>query len=176
MSTQTARKRGHLATPLTDEERRRFTRLYREHAGLVRMMGRRLQGKYTGVRAEDIYSCVDVAFIKACRAWDPAKGRFSTIFGVFCTGEVRHFIRDHNWDMKAPGAVRALGIRGRLMLRSGLPMAYVCEELGVTQEALKLAMFAVQSFDHEIRGFQDHECPRPTPWECVEQAELIGAN
>jgi DNA-directed RNA polymerase specialized sigma subunit len=181
MSTKKTQPRGYLATPLDREESRRVARLYREHGGLVNHMGRKLCRKYKGVRAEDIYSCINIAFIKTCRAWNPNKGTFSTLLGVFSVGEVRHFIRDQNWSVKAPASVRSLGLRARYMLRSGLSPDFVCEELGTTPEALKLAIFSVQSLDHDIRGFQDHVCPRPTPWDVLELSEqeapeLVGAN
>lgn len=181
MSKTKPQPRGYLATPLDREEQRRVAALYREHGGLVKFMGQKLCGTYDGVLAEDIWSCINIAFIKTCRAWNPDKGRFSTIFGVFCVGEIRHFIRDKNWSVKAPGSVRTLGLRARYMLRTGLPLSFVCEELGTTPEALKLAIFSVQSLDHDIRGFQDHACPRPTPWDVLELSELespelVGAN
>lgn len=163
--------RGYLATPLTDDERRRMDRLYREHGGLVNHMGGKMCRKYPALQKEDIYSCVDIAFIKSCRAWDPTKGKFSTIFGVFCEGEIRHFIRDHNWSIKAPSAVRSLGMRANYMLRAGTSSAEVCAELNVSLDELKLAVSAVQSIDHEIKDFRWHVCPRPTPWEVLEAQE-----
>lgn len=181
MSKTKPQPRGYLATPLDREEQRRVAALYREHGGLVNHMGRKLCRQYKGVRAEDIYSCINIAFIKTCRAWNPDKGTFSTLLGVFSVGEVRHFIRDQNWSVKAPASVRSLGLRARYMLRAGFSQSFVCEELGTTPEALKLAIFSVQSLDHDIRGFQDHVCPRPTPWDVLELSELespelVGAN
>lgn len=162
--------RGYLATPLTPEERRNVGRLYREHGGLVNHMGRKMCRKYTALRKEDIYSCIDIAFIKTCRAWDPKKGTFSTLLGVFCEGEIRHYIRDYNWSIKAPGAVRTIGIRARHLIDSGLTFAQICHKLAISAENLKLALFAVQSLDHEIQDFRYHVCPRPTPWEMLEES------
>jgi DNA-directed RNA polymerase specialized sigma subunit len=185
MSTKKAPTRGYLATPLSRDEQRRITLLYREHGGLVNFMGRNLCRKYPSVRAEDIYSCIDIAFIKTCRAWNPDKGTFSTLLGVFSLGEVRHFIRDHNWSIKAPAQVRTLGVRARAMLRAGHHLSVVCEELGTTPDETKQALLSLQSLDHDIRGFRDHICPRPTPWDVLEYSEwedvsgvpeLVGAN
>jgi DNA-directed RNA polymerase specialized sigma subunit len=172
-ATKKAPTRGYLATPLSSVERRTMDRLYREHGGLVNHMGRKMCRKYQALRKEDIYSCIDIAFIKTCRAWNPEKGTFSTLFGVFCEGEIRHYIRDHNWSVKAPPSVRSLGVRARYMLRAGQSQATVCLELKTTPEALKLALFAVQSLDHEIKGFDNHVCPRPTPWDILEQDEAL---
>ena len=176
MGMTKAATRGYLATPLTDEERRSIGRLYRQHGGLVNHMGRKFCRKYQALHCEDIFSCIDIAFIKTCRAWDPAKGAFSTLFGVFCDGAIRHFIRDDNWEVKAPSSVRSLGLRARYKLLAGTDLSDVCEELQTTPEAVKRALFSVQSLDHDIRGFQDHICPRPTPMETLELAEPAGVN
>lgn len=163
--------RGYLSTPLTREEQRTITRLYREHGGLVKHMGRKMSRKYASLHREDIFSCIDIAFIKTCRAWDANKGKFSTLLGVFCEGEIRHFIRDHNWVIKAPGTVRTLGLRARYLLNAGQTRAQVCEVLALTPETLRQALFAIQSIDHEIHNFKWHLCPRPTPWEVLENSE-----
>jgi DNA-directed RNA polymerase specialized sigma subunit len=175
MSSTKVARRGHLATPLSAAERREMARLYREHGGLVRHMRRKLYSTYhKALRCEDIYSCIDVAFIKTCRAWNPAKGRFSTLFGAFCTGEVRHFLRDNNWAVYAPRSVRIAGSRIRGLLRSGSTVDEICTQLDITPEDMRLAIFSVQSLDHETRDFRYHACPRPTPWDALEQRE--GAN
>jgi DNA-directed RNA polymerase specialized sigma subunit len=163
--------RGYLATPLDRDEQRRVARLYREHGGLVNHMGRKMCRKYPALLKEDIYSCIDIAFIKTCRAWNPVKGTFSTLLGVFCEGEIRHFIRDHNWSIKAPSSVRSIGMRAQYMLRAGHSTPEVCATLNITGDSLKLALSAVQSLDHEIQDFRLHVCPRPTPWDVLEASE-----
>lgn len=164
-------KTGYLATPLNREERDRMTFLYREHQGLVKLMGRKMCRKYPYVAHDDLFSCIDIAFIKTCRAWDYRKGRFSTLLTVFCEGEIRHFIRDHNWLVKAPGTVRTIGQRARHMLNRGERMEDVLEQLGVTETKLKEALMATRPTDHEIKGFDLHMCPRPTPWDMLEAEE-----
>lgn len=159
---------GYLATPLSLEEQRRVARMYREHQGLLRLMGRKLCRKYPFVSAEDVFSCIDQAFIKTCRAWIPAKGKFSTLLTVFAEGDVLHFIRDHNWLLKAPGAVRRTGQLARRMMERGLSPTEIRIELGVTEEQFKLALVATSPTDHDIKGFDLHVCPRPTPWEVLE--------
>lgn len=173
-STNSARHRprtGYLATPLSKEEQRRVGAMYREHQGLLRLMGRKLCRKYPFVSAEDVFSCIDQAFIKTCRAWQPQKGTFSTLLTVFAEGDVLHFIRDHNWMLKAPGAVRRNGQLARKMLDRGSSREEVLAALGISEEQLKLALVATSPTDHDIRGFDLHICPRATPWELLEQAE-----
>lgn len=162
---------GYLATPLSRDEQRQIAAMYREHQGLLRLMGRKLCRKYPFVSAEDVFSCIDQAFIKTCRAWQPAKGTFSTLLTVFAEGDVLHFIRDHNWLVKAPGAVRRNGQLARKMLDKGFSRTEVLEELKITEEQLKLALVATSPTDHDIRGFDLHICPRATPWELLEQGE-----
>ena len=162
---------GYLATPLTREEQRSFGALYRQHGGLVALMGRKMCRKYRFLRKEDIYSSIDIAFIKTCRAWNPAKGTFSTLLTVFSEGEIRHFIRDHNWEIKAPAAVRTLGQQARYMLRDGKTRAEVIAALNTTEEKLKLALTATESIDHETKDFNLHLCPRPTPMELLEESD-----
>jgi DNA-directed RNA polymerase specialized sigma subunit len=173
-SVQPVRRRprtGYLATPLSPEEQRRTARMYREHQGLLRLLGRKLCRKYPFVDAADVFSCIDQAFVKTCRAWDPARGTFSTLLTVFAEGDVLHFIRDGNWTVKAPGAVRRIGQLARKMLDRGHDTPAICAELGISAEQLKLAMVATSPTDHDIRGFDLHVCPRPTPWDVLEAEE-----
>lgn len=163
---------GYLATPLTREEQRTVGALYRQHGGLIALMGRKMCRKYRFLRKEDIYSSIDIAFIKTCRAWNPAKGTFSTLLTVFSEGEIRHFIRDHNWEIKAPAAVRTLGQQARYMLRDGKTRAEIIATLNTTEEKLKLALVATESIDHDIKDFNLHICPRLTPMELLEEAGL----
>jgi len=162
---------GYFATPLTGDERRRIASMYREHQGLLRMMGRKLLRKYPYVNTDDIFSAIDTAFIKTCRAWEPNKGTFSTLLTVFCEGEILHWIRDNNWLVRAPGSVRRIGQLARRMLDKGATTGDVLSELGISDEQLKLALIATQPTDHDIRGFDLHVCPRPTPWEHVMECE-----
>lgn len=145
--------------------------MYREHRGLVRMMGRKMCRKYHFVSADDLFSCIDIAFVKTCRAWNPAKGTFSTLLTVFSEGEILHHIRDHNWLVKAPGTVRRNGQLARRLLDRGHSRSEVLAQLEITDDQLKLALIATQPTDHDIRGFDLHICPRATPWEVLEAAE-----
>lgn len=162
---------GYLATPLSHDEQKRVADLYREHRGLLRMMGRKLCRKYPFVTKDDIFSCIDTAFIKSCRAWDPQRGRFSTLLGVFAEGDILHFVRDHNWLVKAPGSVRQKGQVARRMLDRGASVSDILAHLGISDDDLKLALVATQPTDHDIRGFDLHICPRATPMELLEESD-----
>lgn len=164
---------GYLATPLSPDEQRYVARMYRQHQGLLRLMGRKMCRKYPYVNADDLFSCIDTGFIKTCRAWDPAKGTFSTLLTVFAEGDILHFIRDHNWTVKAPGAVRRNGQLARRLMAKGATTAEIIAELGIGEQALKLALIATQPTDHDIRSFDVYECPRPTPMELLEAADAL---
>lgn len=146
--------------------------MYREHQGILRLLGRKMCRKYPYVAAEDLFSCCDVAFIKTCRAWKPEKGKFSTLFTVFCEGEILHWIRDKNWMVKAPGDVRRNGQLARKMFDRGHRLPEVLEQLRISEDQLKLALLATQPTDHDVRGFELHVCPRPDPWEVLELQEM----
>jgi DNA-directed RNA polymerase specialized sigma subunit len=142
--------------------------MYVQHQGLLRMMGRKLCRKYPFVSSEDIFSSIDFAFLKVIRAWQPERGAFSTLLGVFCEGEVLHYIRDHNWTVKAPGNVRRVGQLARKLMRNGASSDQVMTELEIDGEQLRLALLATSPTSHDILGFELHVCPRATPMEFLE--------
>lgn len=162
---------GWLSTPLTRDEQRHFTVLYRQHGGLVKLMGRKMCRKYRCVPPDEVFSCIDIAFIKCCRAWDASRGTFSTLLTHFCEGEIRHYIRDFGWMIKAPGPVRLMGQKARRLLELGLSTEDVCAQLSVTAEQLRDGLKATVAMEHEIQGFRLHVCPRPTPWELLAESE-----
>lgn len=162
---------GYLSTPLSQDEQRRVAQLYREHQGLIRLLGRKLCRKYMFLASDDIFSCIDSAFIKVCRAWNPEKGRFSTLLTVFAEGEVLHFVRDSNWTVKAPGAVRRVGQLARRMAERGCSRVEIMAQLGLSEDKLKLALIATEPTGHDTRDWEWHVCPRATPWEVLEAEE-----
>jgi DNA-directed RNA polymerase specialized sigma subunit len=137
-------KRGHLAKPLSKYERYMIGRLYKENIGLVREFAKRLQQKYQNTAAADINSCVDLAFIKAARQWNPEKGRLSTIFHHYAVGEVNHFLRSNsNWGYSVPRGTRELGAKARsLIVNRQVPVCLIPTILGCTKEELKDALLA----------------------------------
>ena len=166
------RTQSHLAQPLTREEQRRFGRMYAENIGLIKMFGSKLCRKFGHCMArEDIFSCCDIAFLKACKAWDPVKGKLSTIFWSFAQGECLHYLRSHNWSIKASHKVRLLGNSARKLLGMGWEPGAVCQELGISRDDLKDALLATAGMAHDVKGFDLHVCPRATPWEVLEAEE-----
>lgn len=166
-----APKGGWLAEPLSKQEQREMRRLYVEHQGLIRLMGAKMTRKYPMVEALDVYSCIDVAFMKSCRAHNPDKGKFSTIFTSFASGEIRHFIRDHNFAVKAPNKVRAMSSSVRRLAGEGHSLPQVAEILGVTEQAVKDSLIATAGMYHEQMDWEHHQCPRPTPLEALIEQE-----
>ena len=73
--------------------------------------------------------------------------------------------------MKAPGSVRRNGQLARRMMERGSTRQEVLVALDISEEQLKLALVATSPTDHDIRGFDLHVCPRPTPWERLEESE-----
>lgn len=166
------RAESHLAKPLTREEQRRFGRLYAENIGLIKSFGGKLARKYGHCMArEDIWSSVDMAFIKACKAWDPKRGRLSTIFWSFAQGEVLHYLRSHNWTIKATHKIRLLGNQARKLMALGWDPSAICRELSCSKQDLKDALLATAGVAHDVKGFDLHVCPRLTPWEVLEAEE-----
>lgn len=154
--------------PLTRAESRRIGELYVEHRRLVHHFTRKLRARFSMMAPEDVASCVDVAFIKAARRWDPAQGRLSTIFGVFALGECRHYVRDHNWHIKAPAQVRELGVRIRKMMDVGMTLEQVIAEVQVDHEEIRLALLATAGIGHDLMGFEAFIADVPTPMERLE--------
>lgn len=151
--------------------------MYAENIGLIRSFGGKLARKYGHCLArEDIFSCVDMAFIKACKAWDPARGRLSTIFWSFAQGEVLHYLRGHNWSIKATHKVRLLGNQARKLMGLGWEPAAICKELCCSKTDLKEALLATAGIAHDVKGFDLHISHYPTPWEVLEAEEDAAAS
>ena len=168
---QSAPGRQRHDEPLSREESRRIGELYVEHRRLVEFFAGRMRRQFPMLAPEDVASCVDVAFIKAARRWDPSRGRLSTVFGVFASGECRHFIRDHNWHVKAPAQVRELGMRVRKLMDRGMSADAAAAEVGIDREQLRLALVATAGVGHDLLDFELHISDDPTPMDLLEAAE-----
>jgi len=167
------RSASHLAKPLTKEEQRRFGKMYVEHQGLIRLLGFKFCRKYPSVDKLDVYSCIDVAFLRTCRAFDPSLGfKFSTLLTRFCDGAITHFIRDHNWHVKAPPRVRQLGQAARKLAAQGHSIGEVMRLLDASRDELRLALAATSGMYHEQNEWEAHQCPRPTPMELLEAEDV----
>lgn len=170
------REEDYLAKPFSREEQRDAGKLYVENIGLIKFFANKLCRKYSYCMApEDVDSCVDIAFLKVCRAHDSSKGALSTIFWRFAEGEILHYLRSHNWSVKAPHKVRELGNRARKLLDQGLAPEVVCHELQCSRDELKDALLATAGVAHEVKGFDLHISPYPSPMELLEAEELVTA-
>lgn len=158
---------GHLSRPFTPAENRTISALYIEHRGLIRLIGRKMCRKYPYVFRDDIYSCIDIAFLKTCRVHNDERGTLSTCLTIYANGEILHFIRDSNWLIKAPGKVRALGQRVRRLIAAGHTVREISAQLTISEEAVRDSLLATRTIDHEVRGFDLHPCSRQTPWEVL---------
>jgi hypothetical protein len=122
--------------------------MYVEHIALVKAFGRRYVNRYRHMRAEDVFSCIDFAFIKACRAWDPARGRFSTIFARLIEGECSHWRRDHGYGIRSTDACQHLGNLARRLMGEGLTLRQARDQM--RGELLAAGLSARGSRDSEV--------------------------
>ena len=164
-------KGGWLASALTRREQRDFGRLYVQHQGLIRLLGSKLTRQFPSVDVLDVFSCIDVAFLKSCRAFDPSKGKFSTIFTRFASGEVRHFIRDHNWLIKAPVAMQERSRTAQQLLSCGNSLEHTAQLMGLKPSDITEALRATTAVVHEVSDWEHHECQAATPMERLEAEE-----
>ena len=147
--------------------------MYADNIKLVKMFQAKMRKKYGHcLPIEDIRSCVDLAFIKAARVWDPNRGAFSTILGHFVAGDVLKAIRaSGNWGISAPQRAREAGMKARAMLEAGMGPSDVCLEMAITDDDLVDILRATTGLAHDVCGFDLHACDRPTPWEALEEGE-----
>jgi DNA-directed RNA polymerase specialized sigma subunit len=140
------------------QKRREEERLVQRHIPLLKTIIKQQYQKYRCVEVEDLYSLGLIGLLKAVRRFDPAKGfKFSTIALPFILGEWRHYIRDHNFWLKAPGSVRQRGMQARRLLERGDSIAEVCTKLGISSEELKLDLRATTGMGHELGHFELHD-------------------
>ena len=138
-------------------QRRKEERMVKQHIPLLKLIIKQQHHKYKCIEIEDLYSLGLIGLLKAVRKYDAATGyKFSTIALPFILGEWRHYIRDHNFWLKAPGAVRQRGMHARRLLERGESPDQVCQKLGITAEELKLDLRATAGMGHELGGFELH--------------------
>ena len=162
-----------LERPLTQEERRRIDRLYRDNQRLVWKCQHEMQHRFPSIARVQINSCVDVGFLKAARVHDAEKGKLSTRFYVDAYGECTHWLRAHGYGVSAPGKVRELGGKLRQLMGQGLTTEQAAQELSTTKHTITLAeakdaLVATAGIAHEVNNWEAHFCPRPQPWEVVD--------
>ena len=159
---------GHLDHPFSPAEREQCRRAYVQHQGLVRTIGRQFCRRYGYLDRSTIYSAIDIAFLKAFRAWDPAKGRFSTIFAAFARGEVHHYIRDHHGLIRLPRAHQTLLAAARRLLGEGMSLRQVITTLDCDRTVLLQALRLSQTMHNTSDNVEAVFCHRPQPMELLE--------
>ena len=169
-------RRGWLAEPLTRAEQREIGRKSVENQGLVRLLGSKMCKKYPMVDNLDVFSCIDIAFLKACRAHDSARGKFSTTLTVYAEGEIRHFIRDHNFMISAPSQLRELSTAVRKLAAQGHSLPAIAETLGTTTERVRESIIATTGVAHEQKHWEHHLCSRPTPFDVLIMEDELPAS
>ena len=143
----------------------------REHGGLIKHFGGRMARRFYFVEREDIFICIDFAFIKACRAWQPERGTFSTCFAAFAHGECLHFVRDRGYAIRTPERIKLKAKQARELLERGVRLNDAAAQVELTVEHLRQALAATTGLAHDLKGFDLHIDPRPTPWEVLEMEE-----
>jgi DNA-directed RNA polymerase specialized sigma subunit len=141
---KTGATRGVLVTKLSNYERYKIDRLYRENVGLFKLITKKMIEQYRAVPVEEIFSCMNIAFIKAARSYDPKKGKLGTILNQFARGEVSHYIVSSSyWGYSASPSLRELGLKARRLISyRNVPMFALPKILGCTKEQLREALEA----------------------------------
>jgi DNA-directed RNA polymerase specialized sigma subunit len=136
--------RGILKTKLTKYEQWLIGKLYKEHEGLRKHVGKKLIAQFPQVPPVEIFSCLNIAFIKAARTWNPVKAKFSVVLFNFAFGEVKHHIRTSaHWGYKVDTKTRMLGMEARKLIAfRKVPMFALPRILGCTKEELNEALQA----------------------------------
>lgn len=85
-----------------------------------------------------------MAFVKAARSYDPAKGKFSTILTQFARGECSHYLRSSDyWGYSVNNNIRELGIKARRLISfRNAPIFALPKILGCSKEQLREALEA----------------------------------
>lgn len=161
-ATTTATSSGRPRTLLYREncprKRRAEEAMVAQHIPLLKLIIHQQHHKYRCLDTDDLYSLGLIGLLKAVRRFDAARGfKFSTIALPFILGEWNHYIRDHNFWLKAPGSVRQRGMQARRLLERGDTMAQVCQKLGISAEDLKLDLRATAGMGHELGNFELHD-------------------
>lgn len=141
---KTGARKGVLTTKLSNYERYKIDRLYRENVGLFKLITKKMIEQYRGVPIDEIFSCMNIAFIKAARSYDPKKGKLGTILNQFARGEISHYVVSSSyWGYSASPSLRELGLKARRLIAfRNVPMFALPKILGCTKEQLREALEA----------------------------------
>lgn len=107
--------------------------------------------------------------VNGCRRYDPERinpgtGRpyaISTCVCQYIEGQIKHYIRDHGYDVKMPSKWREHYPRVRRLMAEGLSLAQVVEAIPAFTEAeiteMMGAMVGTVELEDEITLFDDHQ-------------------
>jgi RNA polymerase sigma-B factor len=77
------------------------------HLPLARALALRYRGR--GQSLDDLVQVASLALVKAADRWEPDRGlSFSTYAVPTIVGELRHYFRDHTWDVRPPRRLQEL--------------------------------------------------------------------
>ncbi len=160
---------GHLDRPFSPEERVACQRAYVRHQGLIRTLGRRFSEEVRFLDRATVYSCIDVAFLKAFRAHDERKGKFSTIFTTLARYEIKHCIRDSHNLIRLPQKKHYLLVGLWKLLKDGMTLAEAAEQLDCApHELIELARMSKTPTSFNETDDEEQACPRPTPMQLLD--------
>ena len=143
------------------------------HLPLARALAVRYRGR--GEPLDDLVQVASLALVKAADRWEPERGlSFSTYAMPTILGELRHYFRDHTWDVRPPRRLQELsrvvgrareelaGALGRdptpaeLAERLDIPAAEI-EEALVASQARRLAALDEETACSPDRGYSEAE-------------------
>ena len=87
----------------------------------------------TGHPKEDLEQIAMLGIIQAARRYSPERGSFRPYARTYSNGEVYHYLRDKGFLIKVPTSWRELYARGQKLLRLGMPVGELPDNLGVNR-------------------------------------------
>ena len=151
----TGRPRSLLYKEESQKKRRDDEKAIREHIPLLKTIIRQQYNKYSAIPIDEIFQLGMIALLKAVRRYDSSKGyKFSSIALPFILGEWRHYIRDKNFFLHAPGYVRRRGMAIRRLLDKGYTLMEIEEKLGIDWEQARLDLRATTGVSSDWEGIE----------------------
>jgi hypothetical protein len=142
--------------------------LITENQGLARAAANKW-ARLCGRHYDDFIGPALLGLVNGCRRYDPTRinpstGRpyaISTCVCQYIEGEIKHYIRDHGYDVKMPSKWREHYPKARRLLAEGLALAQIVEAIPAFTEAefteMMGAMVGTVELEDEITLFSDHQ-------------------
>ena len=143
-------------------------RLITENQGLARKAANKW-ARLCGRPYDDFIGPALLGLVNGCRRYDPTRintgtGRpyaISTCVCQYIEGEIKHYIRDHGYDVKMPSKWREHYPKVRRLLAEGLTLAQIVEAIPAFAESeiteMMGAMVGTVELEDEITLFSDHQ-------------------